>query len=143
MVESIKANDVISGTYGSVWLDTEKLANCKKFEAKCTIAYEDVDISEVLGKPRKMAGYEIKGTILLHKVDSLIGKKIADGLKEGRVPTFKIVARLADPTVNGQERVELIDVTFDEITLLSFETKKLVEEEFPFSAVGFNYVDTI
>lgn len=143
MVDTFKAGDVISGTFGSVWIDTEKFANVKKFEAKITFKYEDVDSSEQPGSDRKFIGYEIKGTITLHKVDSSLVKKLADGIKEMKMPTFKVVARNADPSAKGQERVELIDVTFDEMTLLSFETKKLVEEEFPFAAVGFNYLDTI
>ena len=143
MPETFKANDVIRGTNGSVWIDTEKFANCKKFEAKCTFKYEDVEVSEQLGKARKFVGYEIKGTISLHKVDSSMIKKLAEGIKQGNLPVFKVIARLADPSIAGQERVELIDVTFDEMTLLQFESKKLIEEEFPFEAVGFNFVDTI
>jgi len=143
MVETFKANDVISGTYGSIWIGTEKFAQCNKFEAKCTFKYEDVDISEQLGSDRKFVGYEIKGTITLSKVDSSLVKQLAEGINKGSMPVFKVVARNADPSAKGQERVELIDVTFDEMTLLSFERKKLVTEEFPFAAVGFNYVDTI
>jgi hypothetical protein len=143
MSESFRASEVVSGTFGSVWIDAIKFANVKKFEAKCTFKYEDVDVSEQLGTDRKFAGYEIKGTITLHKVDSSIVKKLADGIKEGNMPVFKVVARNADPSARGQERIELIDLTFDEATLLSFESKKLIEEEFPFQAVAFNYLDTI
>ena len=143
MAETFKASEIISGTFGSIWIDTEKFANVKKFEAKVALIYEDVDIAEQLGKERKLVGIEIKGTAVMHKVDSTLIKKLAEGIKNGEAPVFKIVGRIADPSAKGQERVELIDVTIDEATLLAFEGKKLVEEEFPFQAVNFNYLDTI
>ena len=47
---TIRTNDIIRGTYGRVWIDGELFANVKSFEAKLTLNYEEVDLSNDLGK---------------------------------------------------------------------------------------------
>ena len=49
-------NKIIRGSFGKVWLNDERLANVKSFEAKATMDYEDVDVNGDLGqKHRYMA----------------------------------------------------------------------------------------
>lgn len=140
--EQIK-NKIIRGNYGKVWIDGELMANVKSFEAKVSLEYEEVDIQGELGKYQRYVGYSIAGTILLHKVDSKIINKLDAGIRSGALPDVKVVARLADPQSAGAERVELIDVTFDEATLLQYENKKVSEESVPFKASAYNYLDYI
>lgn len=61
----------------------------------------------------------------------------------GDLPDVKIVAALDDPTGYGAERVALYDVKFDELTLNQFENKALTEEEVPFTAGSFEFLDLI
>jgi len=143
MATTMDGAKVLNGTYGRVWFNDMELANIKSFEAKVKYKYEDVDISEQMGKSRKVVGYEISGTMNLHKVDSLIAKAISDDLQKGIQPTLKIIARLADPSAVGQERVQLTGVTIDELTLLQFEMKKIGEEEVPFEAETYEYLEQI
>jgi hypothetical protein len=79
----------------------------------------------------------------LHKVDSFVAKLIGDGLSTGVLPSIKIVGVLADPDSNGSERVEIYDVTLDEVTLLAFENASVGEESVPFKAGGYRYIDMI
>lgn len=59
------------------------------------------------------------------------------------LPDIKMVAALVDPTSDGAERVELYGVTFDEIMLNKFENKTVLEEEVPFRADGYKFIDVI
>ena len=61
----------------------------------------------------------------------------------GTMPVIKLVGSVADPDAKGSERIEIYDVTFDEVTLMKFENATVGEEEVPFKAGGFRYIDTI
>ena len=54
--KKMQANDVINGTFGTVWINGNKAANIKKFEAKLTLNYEQVDVAEDPGEHQKFTG---------------------------------------------------------------------------------------
>lgn len=143
MAKKMNANKVINGTFGSVWVNTEKMANCKSFEAKVSLDYEDVLLAEDLATHKKYMGWSGAGTILLHKVDSLMAKTLADGIKSGNMEPASIIAKLADPAAYGAERVQISGVHFDELTLLKFAAKEIQEEECPFTFDDFEFLDMI
>nr|DAP53609.1 MAG TPA: tail tube protein [Caudoviricetes sp.] len=143
MTKKMEANKVINGTFGSVWMAMEKLANCKSFEAKVSLEYEDVLIAESLSTHKKYMGWTGAGTILLHKVDSTMAKALADGIKSGNLEPVTIVAKLEDPAAYGAERVKLSGVCFDELTLIKFANKEIQEEECPFTFDDFEFLDMI
>ena len=143
MANKMDKNKILRGSFGAVWLDGEELGSVKSFEAKVTLEYEDVDIMGELGKSKSHMGFTGEGTMTLHKIDSTIGKLLADGIRNGNMPDFKIVAKLDDPTAYGAERVELTGVTISELMALKFENKALREEEVPFSFSHFRYIDMI
>ncbi len=136
-------NKVMRGTFGKVWLDDERLASIKKFEAKVSIDYEDMEINGLLATQKRMLGYSIAGTMTLYKYDSFVMKKYKEALRTGVTPNLKLVAALDDPAALGAERISLSDVQLDEIMLMSFENKTLLEEEVPFTAGGFDVIDEI
>lgn len=136
-------NKIIRGSYGRLWCNSDKMANVKSFEAKVTLNYEDVELNEELGTSRRYMGYTIEGTVTLHKYDSKIIRLYKDGITTGVLPDVKFVAALEDPTADGAERVEIYGVTFDEVMLNKFENKTILEEEVPFKADGFKYIDLI
>lgn len=133
----------INGTFGEIWIKDEKFGNCTKFQAKVTAEYQEIDIAGKLGKYQKLLGYSIAGTITLTKLDSSIADLVQDLWKQGMTPTFTIVAKLNDPAGYGAERVILNGVTFDEFTLMDFEQKNVKEEEVPFKAECYKYIDMI
>lgn len=136
-------NKIIRGSFGKVWLNDERLANVKSFEAKATLDYEDVDVNGDLGQKHRYMGYSVAGTLTLHKYDSTVAKLMKEAIVSGVMPEIKVIAALDDPTAYGAERVALYDVTLDEVTLNKFENKGLTEEEVPFKAGSFKYLDTI
>lgn len=136
-------NRVIRGTHGKVWVNNQAMADVKSFEAKATIDYEDMNVNGDYGQKKRYMGYAIAGTMTLHKFDSFIVKLYKDGVMNGNLPEIKIVAALADPTAYGTERVALYDVHLDEITLNKFENRTVLEEEVPFTAGSFEFLDVI
>lgn len=143
MSKQMKANRVINGTFGRLWWDEDLLANTKSFEAKATLNWETVNISEDLADHQKYMGWSGAGTITLHKIDSLSAVKLAEAIQNGDMPDFKLVSRLADPASYGHERVELTGVTFDELTLIKWANKEIGEEELPFKFSGYRFLDKI
>ena len=142
-MKKLDANKVINGTFGSVWMAMEKLANCKSFEAKASLDYEDVLLAEDLSTHKKYMGWTGAGTIRLHKVDSTMAKTLADGIKSGVFEPVTIVAKLEDPAAYGAARVKLSGVCFDELTLIKFANKEIQEEECPFTFDDYEFLDMI
>lgn len=141
--ERFDHNKTIRGTHGKLWVDGDRMSNVRSFEATLAIDYEDMDINGDYGQKKRYMGYSISGTMTLFKVDSYIAKKIHKGVMNGDLPDVKIVAALDDPTSYGAERVALYDVKFDQLTLNRFENKTLTEEEIPFTAGSFEFLDLI
>lgn len=139
----LRSQNVIAGTFGSVWVNDEEWIHVTKFEAKVTGEYEDVLMAGRYGVGRKYMGWTGEGTITVNKVNSTITKMMSEAFKKGIMPEIKIVGRLADPNAYGAERVEILDVTFNEFMLLNFELKAKMEEEVPFSFEDYNLIDTI
>ena len=142
-MRAFKHNKVFRGTFGKVWVDGERLSNVKSFEAKASIDYEDMNVNGDFGTKKRYMGYSISGTMTLHKFDSFILRKYQKGVMTGELPDMTIVVALDDPTSYGAERVQLRDVMLDEITLSKFENKTLTEEEVPFTAGSYEFLDLV
>lgn len=136
-------NKVLNGTFGRVWVNDMRMSGVKKFEAKVTMDYETINFQEELGDDYEYMGYSIEGTMVLHKMDSRMAIMLADGIQTGNLPDTTMVGRLSDPRSHGHERVLLEGVVFDELTLISMENKTIGEEEVPFKAARFKYLDKI
>lgn len=139
----MEAKRVINGTFGEVWLDDEKLGEQKGLQAKVNFTKEDVDIAGKLSKGTKITGWEGTGTLRLHKVNSRVAKRVSDELKQGRTVTFTVISKLADPDSYGAERVVIRNVSFDDITLVDFEPKRILEVEMPFTFDDYDFLDVI
>lgn len=137
----MQTNKILRGSFGRAWINGINFANIKSFEAKVSFEYEEVDAGEDLGKHQRLIGYTVDGTIVLHKINSEIPRLLKDIPITGDVPDVKIIVTLDDPSAYGAERVELTEVTFDEMMLLKFERKALVEEELPFKAASYRFLD--
>lgn len=141
--KAMNSNKVLSGTHGKLWVDSDKMSNVKSFEAKISGDFEELAVSEKMSKQYKYMGSNIEGTIVLHKIDSYIAAKVAEGFRTGNFPDIAIVAAIEDPAAYGYERVQLTGVKFTELTLMKFEAGAVGEEEVPFTAEDFVFLDQI
>ena len=133
----------ILGTFGRLYLNNVRVAEVKSFELKANLQYEDVLVNGNLITQSKYKGATLTGTMALHKVNSANIKLVKDAIKTGVMPSIKLMGELADPNIDGSEAVEIIDVMFDEATLLAFANGEVREESTAFRAGDFNYLSTI
>lgn len=140
---TIDANKVVSGTYGTLYINIDgtdkELGNVSKFEGKCKGVYEDVGTTNVMGKARKLVGYEISGSFTLSRLDYDIPRDVFKNWKRGITPAIRLVGSVNDPSANDNARVVFTGVTLEEIALLDFEAKKLSTEEYSFEAVDADF----
>lgn len=142
-MSKIKANKVINGTFGSVWVNGEKWQDIESLELKVNLEYEDVSMSEDLGTHKKFMGWTGEGSMAVKRVYSRGSALLAESTKNGIIPEITIVSKLADPDSFGTERVSVSDVTFNEFLLSKFEQKTLGTEELSFNFADFDLLETI
>lgn len=142
-MSQLTGNQVISGTFGRIWVNNELWAEVKSFEAKVTGDFEDVTFCGDLATHNKFMGWTGEGTIVCHKIDSKITKMLQKAFKTGQMPDIKIVGKLDDPASYGAERVEILGVTFTEFMLMKFASKELQETEVPYKFTDYNTIDLI
>ena len=141
---AIDIKPLFNGTHGAVWvtLDSQefKVGEMKTFKAKQTNSYEDVDVSEVFTKQRKLVGVELTGEFTKFKADSNF-INIAERNKNGETVEVSIVGKAYNPETKLVQRVKLEGVTFDEFMLIDLEQKTLTEESLPFAFTDYSWLE--
>ena len=137
------AKNVINGTYGEIWCDSDYLAEAIGLEAKITLDKSEVNMCRKLSKGYKVTGSDGKGTLKMNKVSSYFIRKLGAAIKAGKTPTSEIITSLKDPDAFGTEKIKLTGVVFDELTLADWEAKKNGEESIPFTFDSFEVLDSI
>lgn len=140
---TLRANKVINGTHGAVWVNGEKWIDLESIELKVTLEYEDVHVAENTGTQRKFMGWVGEGAINTKKVYSRGSNLLAKAVKSGKMPDVTITTKLADPDSYGTERTTVSQVTFDEFMLAKIEQRTLMTEELPFKFGDFDILESI
>ena len=134
---------VINGTWGSVWVDSEKINECYGLQATVEVKREAVKVCGDLWEHNKMIGCKGKGTIKMNRVSSRFVEKIFNILETGKDAVFEIQSMLEDPDALGLETIVLKNVTFDELSMQNWEAEQPGTYEVPFSFAGAEYTDKI
>ena len=140
MLDSTK---VINGTFGTVYLGDDELAEMKAFQAKLEFQKEEIKVAGQMAVDTKLMGYSGKGSLQLHKVNSRMVKTLLNEIKEGKDPRFTLIGKLADPNSNGAERIAIKNVSFDDLTIFDFEVGSVGSTECPFSFTDIETIDLI
>ena len=137
MAESIRGNKTLSGTWGELWIDGEKIFEFSKIELKVTANREDVQIG--IDVDSKITGLKGEGSYTVKKVYTR-AKAILESWKKGKDVRCQIIAKLKDPdAVNGQtERWSANNVWHNELPVVNWEKGGIVEEE---TSIGFTPSD--
>ncbi|MGO5072339.1 phage tail tube protein [Clostridium sporogenes] len=138
-----KGNEIITGNNGRVWVNTELWANISSIEAKCSLETEDIRLVGDSNKYTKITGNSIEGTITIKKTDSRAQRLLAEGFRTSNMPDINIVVATGNSSENKIERLKLEDVVFTELQLAKLEAGAMVEEELPFTASTFEYLELI
>lgn len=139
----MESNKILLGSFGKLFINNVRMANIKNFELKANLQYEDILVNGKLITQSKYKGATLTGTLSVHKIDSYMINLLKDSIKTGVMPSFKIVGELSDPNSNGDEAVEILDVLFDDATLMAFANGEVREESTAFRAGDYNYISTI
>ena len=139
---SFSARRVINGTYGSVWLDDERMAECQACQAKVQINTETISMDGEFMENYKPISGKGSGSLTLYKVDSGLISKMR-GIQDGSVPEFTVVTKLADPDSAGAERAALYGVMFTDLTLADWQRATAGKVTAPFTFTRFEMLDSI
>lgn len=142
-MKNMTEDQVILGSYGSVWVDGEEMSEATAFKAEVALNYEDVSLCRSLITGKKLSGLEGSGELTMHHVDTNITKKVAEKLKKGVLPDITIVSEIADPSSAGAERISVKHVKFESITLADWERGSLGERSYSFTFSDWELIDVI
>ena len=137
------AKRVISGTWGEVWLEGDKVSECYGLQAKVSFNKEDIALCGQMASDKKVTSIECTGSLRMHKVTSRMALAIGENIRNGKDVRFTIVCKLKDPDAYGAERVVLSNVSFDDLTLADWEAKSVGKVECPFTFTDYEFLDEI
>ena len=137
------AKRVISGTWGEVWLDGERVSEAYGLQAKVNFDKEDIPMCRQMGVDAKVTSYKGTGSLRLYKTTSRMAQAIGEYIRDGRDIRFKIISKLKDPDAYGAERVTIRNVSFDDLTLADWEAKTTGKVECPFTFTDYEFLDMI
>ena len=131
MAGNVRGNRTLTGSWGEVWVDGEKIFVLQKIEQKVEVNREDVQMG--MDVDSKMTGLKGSGTLSIKKVYSR-AKAVLEKLSAGQDVRCQIIAKLKDPdAVDGQiERWSTDNVWWNTIPVINWETGGQVQEEWEF-----------
>lgn len=127
------AQQVMSGTQGKVWIDGKYMAEVTAFKAEIKLIKEEVNQVKTMSKQYKVTGWEGTGNVKMNHVSSYFINLMADNIRNARQTVATIRVKLDDPDAVGREEVIIRDATFDKLTLMDWEAKKLTEDDYDFT----------
>lgn len=141
-MNGMKAQQVMSGTEGELWIDGDYMAQIIEFKANVTIEKNAINIVKTRFKQYKVSGYDGKGSLKMNKVSSYMLEKMSDNMKAGKQTSCTIISKLSDPDAIGTERIVIKDATFDSLTLADWAAKKPGEESYNFTFTDWEILDS-
>ena len=139
---NFSARRVVNGTYGSVWLDDARLAECHACQAKVQLNTETVYLDGEFMENYKATGGKGSGSLTLYKVDSGMLSKLRS-IQNGVVPECTIITKLADPDAAGSERAALYGVMFTDLTIADWQRATTGKVTTPFTFTRWEPLDLI
>jgi hypothetical protein len=129
---SIPGYRQVSGSYGMIWWDGERIAEVLEFEAKVVANREDVLQAGSNDIDSKMMSLKGEGRMKLKKVYSRGAKKLLKAWQNGNDPRSKLKARVNDPDAYGAESCDIDGVWFNDLNALQFAVGQKTETEYTF-----------
>ena len=124
----IRGNKTLSGTWGELWIDGEKIFEFSKIEMKVTANREDVQIG--LDVDSKITGLKGEGSYTVKKVYTR-AKAIVEKWQKGQDVRCSLIAKLQDPDAEGSqvERWACDNVWHNDLPVINWEKGGIIEEE--------------
>ena len=141
-MDNFNASQVMSGTQGEIWIDGKYMAEVTAFKAEIKLIKEEVNQVKKMFKQYKVTGCEGTGNVKMNHVSSYFMNLLAENIKKARQTAVTIVVKLDHPDAVGAERISITDATFDKLTLMDWEAKKLTSDDYDFTFTEFDILDT-
>lgn len=142
MPDILDSTQVRSGTWGSLWLDGEQVAECYGFQAKVNKTKEDVPRCRTLVSGKKLTGVSVTGTVRIYNATSRLLEAEGAAISAGTDLRHTIISNLDDPDNPRNQRIVCKGVSFDDLTLADWEAAKLGQIEAPFTAESYEILDS-
>ena len=138
----VQGNKTISGTWGSLWYDGEKIAECVGVIFNTTVTRAPVQIG--LDEDTKITGLNGTGTITLQKTYSRANEAFTNAQK-GIDKRFQIVSALEDPDAYGFERISCDGCWFNNFDFGSWQkgTAQQTQVQFGYPPTQLKFLDQI
>lgn len=136
------ARRVIAGTWGEVWIDGEKIAECTACQLRIANNKQTVSLCGQYMEDSKGTSGSGTGSLTLYKVDSGFAQK-QSGLQNGVDRRFTVISKLRDPDSYGAERVAAYNVSFDDLTLADWQAATVGTVTKPFTFTRYELLDQI
>ena len=136
-MDKFESQRVMSGTQGEIWIEGKYMAEVTAFNAEIKLIKEEVNQVKTMFKQYKVVGCEGTGNVKMNHVSSYFINLMADNIRNARQTVVTIRVKLDDPDAVGREEVIIRDATFDKLTLMDWEAKKLTEDDYDFTFTDF------
>ena len=136
------AKRVLSGTFGEVWVDGEKIAECTACQLKVSKNKETINLCGQFMTDTKATSGSGTVSLTLYKVDSGFAQK-QSGLQNGVDRRFTVISKLKDPDSWGAERVAVYNVSLDDVTLADWQAATVGKVTVPFTFSRYEFLDQI
>lgn len=143
MRQNTSAKRVVNGSKGKMYLDGEYVAMVTSLSAKVAWNKETVYVDGTIMEDQKTISGKGTGSMEMEKVSSFMQKKVGEAIRSGRDVRFTILSVLDDEDAYGAERVEIGNVSFDEVDIVNWSKGKKVSGTYPFTFSQWTNRDTI
>lgn len=136
------AKRVISGTWGEMWFDGEKMAEVTACQLKLTQNKTEIELCGQFMHDTKAMSGNGTGSVTFYHVDSEWLKK-NEGMQQGIDRRFTIISALKDPDSYGAERVAVYNVSMDELSIADWKSNAVGQITVPFTFTRYELLDAI
>lgn len=135
---------VINGSFAECHCEGKWLMNIYKMSGELELSYGDVKISGTRWTGQKLLGIKGTGSISGYKITSELIQNVSR-IMDDRQSEYvtELISKLDDPEAFGAERIRLKHVKFSKVPLVGWEVGAMIEEEWPFSFTGAEFLDKI
>ena len=143
MAGNFNAKNAINGTFGEWILSGEKVAETTGLKLEVQMDFKDVPMCGTLARQQKPSGWTGNGSVTMTKINSRMALLLAEALKNGNIPEFTGISKLADPDALGAERVVVKGVQFSNLILADWSAGNIGEVTYPFTFTDYEFLDMI
>lgn len=142
MAKNFKAPNVINGTHGYVEWDGARVYEASSASATLKTNRENLQFAGEMVNDTKLMSLSGEFSIKLRKVFSR-SKELVEQFLQGKDPRSEITINLQDPDAIGYEKVTLHNCWFNDLPISSYESGKLIEEEYSGGFTSITFHDSI